>query len=68
MLEIKDLFSNFSAGANFVTGSATSGATTNSTIANPVVVADTSVAATASTLAPQGVATLTFKIKIKNAR
>lgn len=67
-LEIKDLFSNFSAGANFVTGSATSGVTANSTIANPVVVADTSVAATASTLAPQGVATLTFKIKIKNAR
>ena len=67
-LEIKDLFSNFSAGANFVTGSATSGATTNSTIADPVVVANTSVAATASTLAPQGVATLTFKIKIKNAR
>ncbi len=67
-LEIKDLFSNFSAGANFVTGSATSGATNSSTIANPVVVANTSVAATASTLAPQGVATLTFKIKIKNAR
>ena len=67
-LEIKDLFSNFSAGANFVTGSATSGATTNSTIANPVVIADTSVAATASTLAPQGVATLSFRVKIKNAR
>ena len=67
-LEIKDLFSNFSAGADFVTSSASSNATTNSTIAEPVIVTDTSVAATASTLAPQGTATLKFSVKVKNNR
>lgn len=67
-LEIKDLFSNFSAGADFVTSSASSSATNNSTIADPVVVTDTSVATTASTLAPQGSATLKFSVKVKNNR
>ena len=67
-LEIKDLFSNFSAGADFVTSSASSSATANSTIAEPVIVTGTSVSATASTLAPQGTATLKFSVKVKNNR
>ncbi|MFT7323502.1 MAG: putative repeat protein (TIGR01451 family) [Psychrobacter glaciei] len=73
-LEIKDLFSNFAAGADFINSTTTNSvptssvSTINSTIADPVIVLGTSVAATASTLAPQNVATLSFKVKIKNAR
>ena len=69
-LTISDLLSNFSAGANFVTGSAASTATNNSSIGAAAVSTSAITATMSSTdvLAPQGVASLTFKVKIKNAR
>lgn len=66
-LKITDLFSKFSAGATYQVGSATSSASTDSTISSPVVTTD-DVSATASTLKPQGTATLRFSVKTKNAR
>ena len=66
-LEIKDLFSNFSAGADLVAGSPATSATTNST-AGTASTSATAVLGSNYTLVPQGVGTLTFKIKIKNAR
>ena len=69
-LEIKDLFSNFSAGATYVPNTAASTATNNSSIGAAAVSTSAITATMSSTdvLAPQGVASLTFKVKIKNAR
>ncbi len=69
-LTISDLLSNFSAGADLVTGSPASSATDNSSIGAATVSAtDVSAAMTGTNvLVPQGVATLNFKIKVKNAR
>ncbi len=66
-LTITDLLSNFSAGADLVTGSPASTATTGSTV-GAATTSNTAVSTTATTLAPQGVASLSFKVKIKNAR
>ena len=66
-LTITDLLSNFSAGADLVTGSPASTATTGSTV-GAATTSSTAVSTTATTLAPQGVASLSFKVKIKNAR
>ena len=66
-LTISDLLSNFSAGADLVAGSPTSSVTTGSTIA-AATTSTTAVSATASKVVPQGVATLSFRVKIKNAR
>ena len=66
-LTISDLLSNFSAGADLVAGSPATSATTNS-IAGIASTSATAVLGTNYTLVPQGVGTLTFKIKIKDAR
>lgn len=66
-LVISDLLSNFSANAAYVANTATSSATTGSTIGTPVVNA-TAITTTATTLAPQGTATMRFKVKIKSNR
>jgi len=66
-LTISDLLSNFSTGADLVAGSPATSATTNS-IAGLASTSATAVLGTNYTLVPQGVGTLTFKIKIKNAR
>lgn len=66
-LTISDLLSNFSTGADLVTGSPATSATTNS-IAGVASTSATAVLGTNYTLVPQGVGTLTFRIKIKNAR
>lgn len=66
-LTISDLLSNFSAGADLVAGSPATSATTNST-AGTASTSATAVLGSNYTLVPQGVGTLTFKIKIKNAR
>jgi len=69
-LTITDLLSNFSAGATYVPSTAASTATTNSSIGAATVGTDAITATMSSTdvLAPKGVASLTFKVKIKNAR
>ncbi|MBP3944947.1 beta strand repeat-containing protein [Psychrobacter sp. K31L] len=64
---ISDLLSNFSAGADLVTNSPATSATTSSTAGTAITSAD-AVLGSNYTLVPQGVGTLTFKIKIKNAR
>jgi len=66
-LTISDLLSNFSAGADLVAGSPATSATASS-IAGIASTTSTEVLGTNYTLVPQGVGTLTFKIKIKNAR
>lgn len=66
-LTISDLLSNFSTGADLVAGSPATSATTNS-IAGVASTSATAVLGTNYTLVPQGVGTLTFRIKIKNAR
>ena len=66
-LTISDLLSNFSAGADLVAGSPATSATTNST-AGTASTSGTAVLGSNYTIVPQGVGTLTFKIKIKNAR
>ncbi|WP_105246213.1 beta strand repeat-containing protein [Psychrobacter sp. Marseille-P5312] len=66
-LTISDLLSNFSTGADLVAGSPATSATTNS-IAGIASTTSTEVLGTNYTLVPQGVGTLTFRIKIKNAR
>ena len=66
-LTISDLLSNFSTGADLVAGSPATSATTNS-IAGLASTSATAVLGTNYTLVPQGVGTLTFRIKIKNAR
>lgn len=66
-LTISDLLSNFSAGADLVKGSPATSATTSST-AGTASTSDIAVLGSDFTLIPQGVGTLTFKIKIKNAR
>ena len=66
-LTISDLLSNFSAGADLVAGSPATSATASST-AGIASTTSTAVLGTNYTLVPQGVGTLTFKIKIKNAR
>ena len=66
-LTISDLLSNFSTGADLVAGSPAASATTNS-IAGIASTSATAVLGTNYTLVPQGVGTLTFRIKIKNAR
>ena len=66
-LTISDLLSNFSTGADLVAGSPATSATTNS-IAGQASTSATAVLGTNYTLVPQGVGTLTFRIKIKNAR
>ena len=66
-LTISDLLSNFSTGADLVAGSPATSATTNS-IAGIASTSATAVLGTNYTLVPQGVGTLTFRIKIKNAR
>lgn len=66
-LTISDLLSNFSTGADLVAGSPATSATTNS-IAGLASTSATAVLGTNYTLVPQGVGTLTFKIKIKNTR
>jgi hypothetical protein len=66
-LTISDLLSNFSAGADLVAGSPATSATASST-AGIASTTSTEVLGTNYTLVPQGVGTLTFKIKIKNAR
>lgn len=66
-LTISDLLSNFSAGADLVAGSPATSATASS-IAGMASTTSTEVLGTNYTLIPQGVGTLTFKIKIKNAR
>lgn len=66
-LTISDLLSNFSAGADLVAGSPATSATASST-AGIASTTSTAVLGTNYTLAPQGVGTLTFRIKIKNAR
>jgi len=69
-LTISDLLSNFSAGATYVPNTAASTATNNSSIGAAAVSTSAITATMSSTdvLAPQGVASLTFKVKIKNAR
>lgn len=64
---ISDLLSNFSAGADLVANSPATSATTSST-AGTASTTSTAVLGTNYTLVPGGVGTLTFKIKIKNAR
>ena len=64
---ISDLLSNFSAGADLVAGSPATSATASSTAGTPSTTS-TAVLGSNYTIAPQGVGTLTFKIKIKNAR
>lgn len=64
---ISDLLSNFSAGADLVANSPATSATTSST-AGTASTTNTAVLGTNYTLVPGGVGTLTFKIKIKNAR
>lgn len=66
-LTISDLLSNFSAGADLVAGSPATSATSNST-AGTASTSGTAVLGSNYTIVPQGVGTLTFKIKIKNAR
>ncbi|MBF4488562.1 hypothetical protein IOD06_01480 [Psychrobacter sp. N25K4-3-2] len=66
-LNISDLLSNFSAGADLVAGSPATSATSNS-IAGLASTSTTAVLGSGYTLVPQGVGTLTFRIKIKNAR
>jgi len=66
-LTISDLLSNFSAGADLVASSPATSATASST-AGITSTTSTAVLGTNYTLVPQGVGTLTFKIKIKNAR
>ncbi|AOY42489.1 hypothetical protein AOT82_110 [Psychrobacter sp. AntiMn-1] len=66
-LTISDLLSNFSSGADLVAGSPATSATASST-AGIASTTSTAVLGTNYTLVPQGVGTLTFKIKIKNAR
>lgn len=66
-LTISDLLSNFSAGADLVAGSPATSATASS-IAGIASTTSTEVLGTNYTLVPQGVGTLTFRIKIKNAR
>lgn len=66
-LTISDLLSNFSAGADLVAGSPATSATASST-AGIASTTSTAVLGNNYTLVPQGVGTLTFKIKIKNAR
>lgn len=66
-LTISDLLSNFSAGADLVAGSPATSATASS-IAGIASTTSTEVLGTNYTLIPQGVGTLTFRIKIKNAR
>lgn len=66
-LTISDLLSNFSTGADLVAGSPATSATTNS-IAGLASTSATAVLGTNYNLVPQGVGTLTFRIKIKNAR
>ena len=66
-LTISDLLSNFSTGADLVAGSPATSATTNST-AGTASTSGTAVLGSNYTIVPQGVGTLTFKIKIKNAR
>ncbi|MBF2718561.1 hypothetical protein IP510_01535 [Psychrobacter sp. NG254] len=67
-LTVSDLLSNFSAGADLVTGSPASSVTGTGSSITAASTSTTAVSTTASTLVPQGVATLTFKVKIKNAR
>ena len=64
------MLSNFSAGATYVPNTAASTATNNSSIGAAAVSTSAITATMSSTdvLAPQGVASLTFKVKIKNAR
>ena len=62
-LTISDLLSNFSAGADLVAGSPATSATASST-AGIASTTSTEVLGTNYTLVPQGVGTLTFKIKI----
>lgn len=64
---ISDLLSNFSAGATLVTGSPATSATPSS-IAGTASTSSTEVLGSNFTLAPQGVGTLTFSIRIKNDR
>ena len=64
---ISDLLSNFSAGADLVAGSPATSATASSTAGTPSTTS-TAVLGTNFTIVPEGVGTLTFKIKIKNAR
>jgi len=64
---ISDLLSNFSAGADLVAGSPATSAT-DSSIAGTPSTTSTAVLGNNFTIVPQGVGTLTFKIKIKNAR
>ena len=66
-LTISDLLSNFSTGADLVAGSPATSATASST-AGIASTTSTAVLGTNYTLVPQGVGTLTFKIKIKNTR
>ena len=66
-LTISDLLSNFSAGADLVAGSPATSATASSTAGTPSTTS-TAVLGTNFTIVPEGVGTLTFKIKIKNAR
>lgn len=66
-LNISDLLSNFSAGADLVAGSPATSATASST-AGTASTSSTAVLGSNYTLIPQGVGTLTFRIKIKNAR
>lgn len=66
-LTISDLLSNFSAGADLVAGSPATSATTSST-AGTASTSSTAVLGSNYTIVPQGVGTLTFKIKIKNDR
>lgn len=66
-LTISDSLSNFSAGADLVAGSPATSATASST-AGTASTSSTAVLGSNYTLIPQGVGTLTFRIKIKNAR
>lgn len=66
-LTISDLLSNFSASADLVAGSPVTSATTSS-IAGLASTSGTAVLGSNYTLIPQGVGTLTFRVKIKNAR
>lgn len=66
-LTISDLLSNFSAGADLVAGSPATSATTNST-AGTASTSSNAILGSNYTIVPQGVGTLTFKIKIKNDR
>ena len=66
-LTISDLLSNFSDGADLIAGSPATSATANST-AGTASTSSTAVLGSNYTLVPEGVGTLTFRIKIKNAR